>query len=720
MGEQERDWDGPSDEHEDPPTESPPQKDDSKEEDYLRPHLPRDVFGSQIGPAIQPAAASASGAAIESADGLIDNEALETIPPPEPGRMPFVPRQLRTRDLPRPDAVTKREIESAIVQLRQASMGPVPEPDAEEEVEAAEAAALSATAPSTDDLIEMEDYGSSSTGWRSMPAPPARVDSTAWLEWRPPHLDPLDAPEMTRVETPPMRPGAAQPRATDYLVLHPFPFRILACLFTVALVVAAPWIAGQVLAETVYYPALDVVSEVWFKEFGLYPAGAAVLLALWILARRHRYWRYEFGYVLVAVLCAVVAVSAAAISLYVEPSARGRYLLPIWGGLMGLGPLLFSLGVNMDPAWVVGRRRYWKGVVWALVPTFLAVCLMAGAVGAVHKAHGEWRQFMDPANAEFCRNLLASDGFRPGPLAMAVLGRRRDSRLPTRAATCVQTQIAAPWSGERGRRAVPLSKATVQATADTLAAPWRDNPKNSRVAGTWVSRKERLEALFGFIESLPASTRATYESRLRAKGPTRVACSNPFRAPEATLWRAAGHPDCGKPLERDALIKNAVAWLSFMGSKPAFADPMLNDLRGEEGRDFRKLLQEVSHAAKSDELRTNDVTLIAPTEEGLDRLMITRVSPNARKQAGRQKLYLIAFAAEPLEEEVFRIIRDEWGTGSRLRCTLKPELRRSAPNGSYRIYTLRDRDDGFVVVRKWVRGEPQREYYEIQLAADPC
>ncbi|MEO1338008.1 MAG: hypothetical protein AAFV29_20355, partial [Myxococcota bacterium] len=277
--------------------------------------------------------------------------------------------------------------------------------------------------------------------------------------------------------------------------------------------------------------------------------------------------------------------------------------------------------------------------------------------------------------------------------------------------------ITSPWADNKARRAQPLTKAAVQATGDTLASAWRDNQKNARLAAEWAERRENLARLWSFFDDQPSSVKEAYRGRLRSKGPSRVACSNPFRASEAELWRTAGHPECGAEMAPDDRIRQAVAWLSFLGSGGAFRDAMMNDLRGERAQDFRRLLKEVSHASAGRETRTQDVTLIAPVEGQLDRLMIVRVAP----EDDGQKLYLIAYSSTPFKTELLRMIRDEWGTGSRLRCNLRSDYRVRAPARSYyRIYALKDREDGFVIVRKWTRGTLRREYYQLILSANPC
>ncbi|MEM7676234.1 MAG: hypothetical protein AAF449_09550, partial [Myxococcota bacterium] len=120
MGEQKRQWDGASEVGEsDPPTETyveqPSSESDStpdapssdpeptaREEDYLRPHLPRDVFGSQIG--------RAPGAPPRAAD---DDQDMSPPTDPDPDPPTAVP-----------DSGASSEIESAIAQLQEAS-GPL-------------------------------------------------------------------------------------------------------------------------------------------------------------------------------------------------------------------------------------------------------------------------------------------------------------------------------------------------------------------------------------------------------------------------------------------------------------------------------------------------------------------------------------------------------------------------------------------------------------------
>ena len=618
MGEHERDWDGAPEGEEDPPSEPNEKKSsgatsDQPAEDYLRPHLPSDMFGSQIGPAAAeiPEAAPAQPEAQEDDERsdealavppLADEEEADVaeMPPPSdtmPDRPLPVPPAVRTQDLPKPDAATRREIESAIEELQ-----------------------LSAVVAETEPSVVPRPipidpgYRPRSLG-RPAPLPnlpsPPEIGAPTWVEWRSEVVDPLDRGETTRVEAAPSHPGAAQPRATDYLVLHPFPLRALICALNFALVMLSPWLAGLLLEETVYYPALDVVAEVWFFEFGIAPTVSAVLLALWITVRRRRHWRYEFVYVLVAWLGAGAAVVAAVLSIYEAPELRGTYLLVIWGGLLSLLPLLTSLHVNMDPSWVVGRRRYWTGAAAAATPTLLTIGIACAGVAAVHDAHGQWRQFMAPTDEEFCQTLFDPQGARPGPLAMAVLGRRRDASLAGRVAGCAQTAIAEAWSDNKARRNQPVSKAAVPATGDALSVPWRDNQKNAQLSKAWRGRIDRLVALAAYVSTLPAPAQATYRQRIRSKGPTRVECENPFRASDAALWRAAGHPDCGHSLDRTSRIKRAMVWLHFLGSRAAFSDPMMNDLRGDEAKDFRTLLRgSEPHAIRQDgETRTNDVTL---------------------------------------------------------------------------------------------------------------
>lgn len=668
-GEHERDVDGSPDVADDPPTERALPEPEPDGDDYLRPHLPRDVFGSQIGR--RPKTAGA-----DEVPGAQDTE-----PPTFPG-----PGSSRTRtaDLPPADSKVQQEIEQAIGQLQSSPTDEV----------VARAAPLH-RAPT----ISREDE-----------------EGPEWDEWKPGPGHEEDASEAET--TPAMH---AQPRTTDYLVLHPFPLRTAFCLLNFALVMVSPWLAANLLNENVYYPALDVVAEVWFAWFGIVPAGLAVLLAVTLIVRRRKYLRYELGYVLVALLAAAAGVLALVVATYEPPSMRGWYMLVTWGALVSLWPLQTSLHINMDPAWVVGRRRYWLGAAAGLAPTVVVVGLLAGAVSAVHGAHGQWRAFIDPPDQSFCDSLFDPDGRRPGSLAMAVLGRRRDSRLPSRAATCVQALVTASWSGPVNRPGIPLTKAAVQASSEQLALPWADNEKNRQLADEWARRREQLEILAGFVNGLPASIELAFRERLRAKGPNRVECENPFRASEATLWRVAGHPDCGVDLDRVDRIKQAITWLSFLGTRDAFTDPMMNDLRSEEARDFRKLLQEVSHTSDDRETRTHDVTLVAPEEGELDRHMIVRVSPEEEEEGG-QKLYLVVYVNGSLGWQVFNLIRDEWGTGSRLRCTLRSEYRRLSPRGLYRIFALKNRDDGYLIVRKWTRfrDKDRREYYQFILSDNPC
>ena len=689
MGEHERDWEGSPESKDDPPTERGPTESaaaEEKDEDYLRPHLPRDVFGSQIGPVLEVEAVQTEAEPELALDDAEEEPASQ--PPTDPDPTPS--SVFQTRDLPQPDARTRQQIESAIVGLQRVRPA---RPDPGE------------SAPDT-------LYSPPPT----VPVPPLLPpDGETWTEWRPSVALGHDVvePAPHEGEAEPSR-GLAQPRSTDYLVLHPFPLRTVACLLNLALVVASPWIAATLLSEQVYHPALDVVAEVWFWPFAVAPAAAAGVLALWIMIVRRRHWRYELVYMLLAGMLAGVAITGAVLAMYEDPSARGRYLLLVWGGLLSLLPLLFSLHVNMDPAWVVGRRRYWSGVMLAFAPTLLSVGVLAAAVGAVHDAHREWRRFIDPQDDAFCQNLFDADGFRPGTLAMVVLGRRRDSRLAGRAATCVRSLINRPWTKNKAGRSVALSKSAVQSTADTLSAPWRASQRNLMLNQEWSTRRTMLQTMSDYVAGLTDTTQSDYKDRLRSKGPSRVACANPFREAESALWRMAGHPDCGRPLSRADRIKHAVTWLRFLGRQEAFTDPRLNDLRSEEARDLRVLLNEVSHTLDGKETRTQDVTLIAPSGGKLDRFMIVRAAPEEEGQ----KLYLIAYPSQPLGIELLRIIRDEWGTGSRLRCKLRPEYRNGP--GYYRIYALKDREDGYVIVRKWVRGKQRREYYQIMLSRNPC
>ena len=724
MGEHKRETDGGSGGQDDPPTETSLKK--PAQEDYLRPHLPRDVFGSHVGPPAVPVPELAD-------DDDDDDDEPSSAPPTDPDPDPSAtqPTEFRTQDLPKPDEATKLAIQQAIAQLQRPKL--VLSDDALDDEDEDDADLVEMRPPPTAPYFrthgatQPEAQGESSTPAAPVPLPrPAAVplprsETVEWVPWRPGATEGVDpaifADEFTRVETAPTRPGAAQPRTTDYLVLHPFPLRAVACVLNFAVVMASPWLASTLLNENVYLPALDVVSEVWFPLAGLAPAGVAVLMALFVTLRRWRHWRYELGYILVAWLAAGGAVAGAVLAVYDDPGLRGLHVLLVWAGLLSLLPLLFSLHVNMDPAWVVGRRRYWTGAVLAFVPLLLTGGLLGGAVSAVHDAHADWRTFMDPQDAEYCDALFDPDGYRPGALAMAVLGQRRDSRLASRSATCVQSLVGAPWSKAQRRSGVPLTKAAVQAIGDTLNKPWRDNQKNQRLADEWTHRRVQLETLHRFMGSLGPAVAQAYRERLRTKGPSRIACDNPFRGPEAALWRAAGHPACGTSLDRVDNVKRAVAWLSFFGQGAAFMDPMINDVRGEKVRDFRPLLQEVSHASSTRETRTHDVTLIAPVDGQLDRQLIVRASP---AEEGGQKLYLIAYVPESLKSEVFDIVRDEWGTGSRLRCTLRREYRQQAPRGIYRIYALKNPDDGFLIVRKWTRGGLRREYYQFTLSTTPC
>ncbi len=692
MGEHERDWEGAPEEQEDPQAEGglEPQVSDS---DYFRPHLPKDVFGSQVPAAADGADEPATVTADEPPTHPTDPD------PTPPASLP--PNAFRTLDLPKPDFQTRREIESAIVQLQRTRPVPVP-----------------------DEQIPVRSPPDPAHSPPAIPVPPlvSDDDEEEWTEWEPtidlpPSAESTGAARLSEDEdgeTSPSRAGVGQPRTTDYLVLHPFPLRGLACVLNFALVLASPWLAATLLAETVYYPALDIVAEVWFPWFGMLPAGIALWLALWITVARRRHWRYEAGYMLIAWVAAGVAVTGAALSVYEEPSLRGRYLLLVWGGLMSLMPLLFSLHVNMDPAWVVGRRRYWSGAAFAFGPTLLTIGVLASAVAAVHGAHREWRQFMDPADEAFCANLFDEGGFRPGTLAMVVLGQRRDSGLAGRAATCVQRLIGQPWNDDRLRRVTALTKAAARSTSDSLGAPWSAIQRNRKLEDEWTRRRAQLETMSAYLADLPLATQKTFESRLRSKGPTRVECANPFRASESALWRAGGHPECGRALSRSARIKQAMSWMKFLGTKEAFTDPRLSDLRGEQARDFRSLLSEVSHTAKGRETRTQDVTLIAPVKDRLDRLMIVRVAP----EPDGQKVYLVTYPQEAFGVELLELVRDEWGSGSRLRCTPRAEYR-SGP-GQYRVYALKDQDDGYVIVRKWVRGKQRREYYQLTLSKKPC
>ncbi len=675
MGEQEREWKGVPDPGEDPPTETEADALPA-EEDYLRPHLPEDVFGSQGGP---------------SSDATSEEQPSSPFDDSDPPTVGLA----RTRDLPLPDEATRREIESAIVQLQRS--GPF----------------VSAELPP--ERIESDD--------RSLP-PPSSLASQAdvlseWREWRPPSgVEEVEGADGRTTIGPAATMPTGQPRTTDYLVLHPFPLRLLACILNFGLVLASPWLAASLLDEKVYYPTLEVIAEVWFREFAVFPATAAFVLALWITIRRWRHVRYEVGYALFAWAAGVAAVTAALVAHYIVLYDRANYLLVIWAAALSLLPLLFSLHINMDPAWVVGRRRYWTGVIFAFAPTLITIGVLAAGVSTVHRAYADWQKFVGDGDDDdrFCQSITDKDGFRPGALAMAVLGRRRDSNLEVYAANCAQSLISTSWT-DGGRRGQPLSRVSTQTSGDTLSSSWRENQPNIRLAGEWKARRERLEVMRDFFAQQPEAVQAAFSDRLRAKRSSRLECSNPFRAAENALWRAAGHPDCGEDLPADERIKKTMTWLGFMGSGGAFSDPRLSDLRGDEARDFRKLLTEVTHSSDSGETpRTNDVALIAPVEDGdLDRLMVLRVAP---EETG-QRIYLVAYTRSPQGRPMLHAIRDDWGTGTVLSCRLRRQHRERV-RGFHQIYPLRNQEDGYLVVSRWVRGSPRREFYMFGLVKDPC